>query len=128
MPIMALRCLRPYIVPMRAGFGLDLSGYTGMHHPWGRITEWLLPPMLLSFQKKMLISFQKVLSKMLLETQCLRRGICPEHTTPHTLQRAKKLRGHFGPRETKGSIQDLIAASCQCRMGSIQTPRVCFSQ
>lgn len=60
--------------PMRAGFGLDLSGHTGIKLPQGRIIQWLLPPMLLSIGKRMLLSFQKVPSKKLLEAQCLRRA------------------------------------------------------
>lgn len=61
-------------MPIRAGFVLDLSGHTGIKLPQGRIIEWLLPLKLLRFGKRMLLSFQKVLSKRLLEAQCLRRA------------------------------------------------------
>lgn len=126
-PTVASRSVRPYGVPIRAGFGLDLSGCTGLQPPQGKITERLLPPMPLIFgkKKKMLFSFQKVLPETLLEAEGLRKA-STQRGRPHIPSLSKKIKRSFGPRETKGSIQDLVAASCQHRMGSIQTPKVWF--
>lgn len=127
-PIVASTRVRPYRVLIRAGFGLDLSGCTAMQPSQRRITEWLLPPLLPSFGEKNALIFPKSTIQNATRGAVLKESVHSEGTTPYTLHWAKKLRGLFGPREIKSSVQDVVAASCQGRMGSIQMPKVCFSQ
>lgn len=59
----------------------------------------------------------------------LKKSTHSEGTSPQTLHWAKKTwRGPFGPWEMTSSTQDLVAASCQCRIGSVQTPGVFMSR
>lgn len=116
-------CLKRIRVPIRGGFGLDLSGHTGIKLPLGRIIEWLLHPMLLSFGKRTLLSFQKVLSKKLLEAQCLGRASTwrEQPHRPFMEQNHEEV-----PFVLEKPSSDLFAKSSQHGLGSIQKLKVWF--
>lgn len=123
---MASRAVRPSSVPIRAGLGLDLSRCTGMQPP-PRKDHWMAAASHApKVWEKNALTLPKSTSRMLLEAQCLRR-VSTQRVQPHILF-AEQKRGPFGPREIKGSVQDLVAASCHRKVGSIQTPKVCLSQ
>lgn len=91
--------------------------------PQGRIIEWLLHPMLLSFGKRTLLSFQKVLSKKLLEAQCLRKHPLGGNNPTDSSWNKTMKRSYLSKRS---QAQDLVAKSSQHGLGSIQKLKVCF--
>lgn len=124
-PIMASRCVRPHKVPIRPGFGIpDALGYNPPREGSLVGKGWCLPCSW-GCGKKCCYPSKKVLFKMLLRGTALKNSIHSEGPTQYMHHWEKKRRGVYDPRETKGSVQDLVAASCPCRMDCIQMPKVC---
>lgn len=124
-PVMVSRCVRPHRVPIRSGFGIpDALGYVPPREG-SLLGKGCCLPCSWGLAKKCSYPSKKVLSKMLLEAPHLRREFTQRVHPNICFTEQKKSRGLYDPRETRGSVQDLVAASCLCRVDSVQMPKVC---